>query len=52
MKTKIFLPENIFTRIFLSEIDEDAELEKHFAPAALVVKNLIEDKISLGLIAD
>ena len=50
MKTKIYLPENIFTRIFLSEISEDAELEKHFVPAALVVKNLIEDKNSLGLI--
>ena len=50
MKTKIFLPENIFTRIFLSEIGEEAEFEKQFIPAALVVKNLIEDKNSLGLI--
>lgn len=50
MKTKLYLPGNIFSKIFLSEINKDSESEKQFVPAALVVKNLIEDKNALGLI--
>lgn len=49
MKNKIFLPRNIFSRIFLSEIDS-TELEFQFVPAALTAKHILENNNSLGLI--
>lgn len=51
MKTKLlYLPKNIFTRIFLSEISDDSELDVQFLPASLISKRIAVEDDSIGLI--
>jgi hypothetical protein len=47
---KLILPDNIFSKIFLSEIDSDGKLEAEFSPSALIAKRIITEDNSLGLI--
>ena len=47
---KLILPDNIFSKIFLSEIDSHAKLEAEFSPSALIAKRIITEENSLGLI--
>lgn len=50
MKTKIYLPKNIFSHILLDEIEDKSGLEIEFLPSSLIVKNLLANADSLGLI--
>jgi hypothetical protein len=50
MKTKFYLPQNIFSQIFLSEIEDKSEVEFEFIPASLIVKRISNEKDSAGLI--
>ena len=50
MNTKFYLPKNIFSQIFISEIEDKSDLEIEFLPAALIVKEISNHKDSLGLI--
>ncbi len=47
---KIYLPQNIFTRILRSELSEDNEADFHHLPSALVSKKLMTEENSIGLI--
>lgn len=47
---KIYLPQNIFTKIFLSELSDDSEMEFQFLPSALVSKKLMTEENAVGLI--
>jgi hypothetical protein len=50
MKTKIFLPQNVFSKIFLSELNLDDSNAFEFHPAALIAKKLSQEENSIGLI--
>lgn len=50
MKIKFYLPQNIFSRIFLSKIEHKTNLEVEFAPASLIVKKILSEKETIGLI--
>ena len=50
MKTNFFLPQNIFSKIFLSEIDDKSQLDFQFVPSSLISKKLSEEETSIGLI--
>lgn len=50
MKTKFYLPRNIFSQILLSEIEDKSGFEFEFVPSSLVVMNLSQNEGSLGLI--
>lgn len=50
MKVKFYLPQNIFSRIFLSEIEEKSAFDPNFVPASLVVKHISNEPDSIGLI--
>ena len=50
MKTKFYLPQNIFSRIFLSEIKDKSNLEIEFVHASLIAKNISNEQQSIGLI--
>ena len=50
MNTKFYLPSNIFSQILLSEIEDKSGLEFEFVPSSLIVKNILSDKDSIGLI--
>ena len=50
MKTKILLPQNIFSHILLSEINLNESVSVEFYPSALIAKKLSEDENSMGLI--
>ena len=50
MKTKFYLPNNIFSQLFLSKIEDKSFFDFVFAPASLIVKNILKDKESVGLI--
>ena len=50
MKTKFYLPRNIFSRILVSELEEKSEIDFQFVPSSLIVKNLFNEKDSVGLI--
>lgn len=50
MKTKLFVPQNLFSKIFLSELKPDEDLEIEFLPASLISKNLFDNHDSVGLI--
>ncbi len=50
MKTKILLPQNIFSHILLSEINLNESFSVEFHPSALIAKKLSEDENSMGLI--
>ena len=50
MKTKFYLPKNVFSSIFLSGVKDKSNLETEFVPASLVVKNISNEQGSIGLI--
>ena len=50
MKSKFYLPRNIFSQILLSEIEDKSGFEFEFVPASLVVMNISQNEGSLGLI--
>ena len=50
MKTKIFLPQNIFSKIFLSEIGDYSDFDVEFIPGSLIAKNISNDENSVGLV--
>ncbi len=50
MKTKFYLPRNIFSQILLSEIEDKSGFEFEFVPSSLVVMNISQNEGSLGLI--
>jgi hypothetical protein len=51
MQTKLILPQNIFSKIFLSEIKSSEQYEVEWLASPLISKKLVEDKNSLGLIS-
>jgi hypothetical protein len=50
MNTKFYLPRNIFSQILLSEIEDNSGLEFESVPSSLIVKNILNEKDSVGLI--
>ncbi|HEX9253106.1 MAG TPA: hypothetical protein VF870_12745 [Ignavibacteriaceae bacterium] len=50
MKTKLILPKNIFTKIFLSELNPDDSIAVEFQPAAVIAKKLTQEENSIGII--
>ena len=50
MKTKLFLPDNIFSRILLSELTNTENISAEFLPSALIAKKVLSDENSIGLI--
>jgi hypothetical protein len=50
MKTKILVPQNVFSRILLSELDIYDSIDVEFQPAALISKRLLQEKNLIGLI--
>ena len=50
MKIKFYLPQNIFSQIFLSELENKSECEFEFLPSSLIVKKISVEKNSFGLI--
>ena len=50
MENKILLPNNIFARILLSELNISDSYVVEFLPSALIAKKLSDDKNSIGLI--
>ncbi len=50
MKTTFYLPANIFSKIFLSEIADKSNLYVEFLPAALIAKKISDETNSVGLI--
>jgi len=50
MKTKFYLPQNIFSRILLSEMEDKSELEFEFVPSSLIAKRISNEKDTVGLI--
>jgi len=50
MKTKFYLPRNIFSRILVSELEDNSEIDFQFIPSSLIVKNLFNEQDSFGLI--
>jgi hypothetical protein len=50
MKTKLIVPKNIFTKIFISELNLSDEYQVEFSPASLISTNIDENENSIGLI--
>jgi len=50
MKTKILLPKNVFSKIFLSELNLDDNVVVEFHPATIIAKKLLQEENSIGLI--
>ena len=50
MKTKLFLPSNIFSRILLSEIENKSDLDIQFLPSTMIARKLSVENESVGLI--
>lgn len=50
MKTKLFVPQNIFTKIFLSELNLQDDFHIQFSDTSLISRKLNEDENSIGLI--
>ena len=50
MTSKILLPQNIFSKIFLSELKLDNSATIEFHPASLIAKKLSQEENSVGLI--
>jgi hypothetical protein len=50
MKTKFYLPQNIFSRVLLSEIEDKSNFEFEFLSSSLIVKSVLKNEDSLGLI--
>ena len=47
---KLILPDNIFSKVLLSEINDSEKLQAEFYPSALISKRIIAEDNSLGLI--
>jgi hypothetical protein len=47
---KLILPDNIFSKVFLSEINDPERLQAEFFPSALISKRIITEENSLGLV--
>ncbi len=50
MKTKLYLPQNIFSQILLSEIPDKSEFDSEFLPSSLIIKRILQESDSVGLI--
>ncbi len=50
MSTKFYFPQNIFSRILLSEIEDKSGFEFEFLPSSLIVKSISANNESLGFI--
>jgi len=50
MKTKILLPKNVFSKIFLSELNLYDNVVVEFHPASIISKKLLLEENSIGLI--
>lgn len=50
MKTKILLPKNVFSKIFLSELNLGENVAIEFHPASIIAKKLLQQENSIGLI--
>jgi len=50
MNRKLYLPQNIFSRIFISEIEDKSGVEFEFFPSSLIAKRISNEKDSVGLI--
>lgn len=50
MSIKLLLPQNIFSNLFLNELNPDSDVEIIYLPASLISKKLSEDENALGLI--
>jgi len=50
MKTKFYLPNNIFSRILLSEIEDKSNVDLDFLPSSIIAKELSNYKNSVGFI--
>ncbi len=50
MKSKILLPQNIFSKIFLSELKLNDGDTFEFHPASIIAKKLLQEENSVGLI--
>ncbi len=50
MKTKILLPKNVFSKIFLSELSLGENTAVEFHPASIIAKKLLQEENSIGLI--
>ena len=50
MKTKILLPKNVFSKIFLSELSLEDNIGVEFHPASIIAKKLLLEENSIGLI--
>jgi len=47
--TKLYLPRNIFSKIFATEIQSKTEINVEFLHSSLIARRLIEDQNSIGL---
>ena len=47
---RLILPDNIFSRIFLSEINYSEKIQAEFSPSALISKRIASEENSLGFI--
>lgn len=50
MKTKLIIPKNIFSKIFLSELNLSDDFYVEISEAALISKKIVDDKKAIGLI--
>ncbi len=50
MKKNLFVPQNIFTKIFLSELNLQDDFQIQFLDTSLISQNLVNDENSIGLI--
>lgn len=50
MSTKIYLPQNIFTRIFLSELSENTDTSFQYLSSALISRKISTEENSIGFI--
>lgn len=50
MKPKILLPKNVFSKIFLSELNLGESVAVEFHPASIIAKKLLQQEDSIGLI--
>ena len=50
MKTKILLPQNVFSRIFLSELNINENYDVEYNSSSLIAKKLVLEENSVGLI--
>jgi hypothetical protein len=47
---KLILPDNIYSQIFLSEINNSGKLQTELSPSALIAKRIITEENTIGLI--